>query len=538
MPPGAPKADPRRGPRRILRAVLFSCVPLVVLLAALELVLRVFDWGGAEGRLSLARGFDPRAHYLVPDAGRPGGWRTQVFENPADEVAIPPRDGGTRVLLFGGSNTRLFSAEDLAAQLDAAAPGVRHEVVNLGCPGYGSERVLILLRQALDDLDPDILVVYCGHNEFVEAGFAAELAQSWDQPWFRRLASAAQHLRTVNLLVELASSTSGPSPGADAGAPADPRAAAGNGAADGRPEPRGDRQEMMDLRYEQTLLFYDVYRDNLRAMCDAAEAHGVGLVLCTVVGNMLAPPVVPRHAAELSAQDGREFNRLRNQCFERLPARLVRGLSGAGKDGKPTRLRWDDWGEHLLAADRYVRPEREPQTPPALRRLLPPLDGAPLWTDPALWNPRVFELLGTASAFLARDLSPDERRAVAEATDLARRAVDLSPGHAQAVFDLGLCLYLGGATDEALQCLHRAATLDCSPNRGNDLTNGVVREVAAEHPEAAFVDADRLFEGRSPDALVTYELLMDNCHLHPGARHALMQDLVPPLRRLAEERSH
>jgi len=514
--PVAEPARPAGRLRRLLRAALFACLPLLVLLAVLELVLRLFSWGLPSDQLSLARGFDHRVPYLVPDEEHPGGWRTQIFDELKDEVHIPPRDGRTRVLLLGGSNTRLFPAEDLAAQLDAARPGVVHEVVNLGRPGYGSERALILLQQALETLQPDVIVMYCGHNEFVEAGFAAELAREWDRPWFLELATQARRLRTVNLLVDLARASVEPPP---AGA---------------RPELRADRPGMMDLRYEQTLVFYDVYRANLRAMCEAAQRHGTAMVLCTVVGNMLAPPVVSRHLKELDLSDTREFNRLRTLCLATLPARLVRGIIGLGPGDPPARLHWSTWGEHLLAADRYARAARDERPVPVLRRLLPPLDDVgPLWADPALWEPPVRELLATVSAFLVRDLSPEERAAVGQALAAARQAVALSPGYALAVFELGLCLYLSGDTQEAVQCLRRAATLDCSPNRGNDITNAIVRDVAAEHPEVLLVDADVLFAQRSPDALVTYELVMDNCHLQFGARHVLMQDLVPAIGRLA-----
>ncbi len=504
-------SEERVSRRRVGRVLLV----VIALLAGVELLLRATGKGDPQERFALHSGLDDFARYLAPDELVPGGWRTQIYGDAGHELRIPPRDGRVRVLLLGGANMSAMPEERLAAALDAARPGRAHEVLNLGRPGYGSERVLILLRQALETLEPDVVVVYSGHNEFVEAGFAAELAREWTRPWFRQLATKAQRLRTVNLLVELLRPSARP--------PAPPS----------QPEPRGRREDLLDLQYAQTLIFYDVYRSNLRAICDASQRHGTPLVLCTVVGNHLAPPVVARHRTGLAPGDAQEFDRLREACLAALPARLVTGLAGPHPRDPPVRLHWNDWGEHLMAADRRDRAPRPPRTAPELRRLPPPLDGGPLWPDPSLWNPRVFELLGTASAFLARDLSSDERRAIEQAVDLARQAVALSPDHARAVFDLGLCLYLVGDTAEARESLQRAATLDCSPNRGNDLTNAIVRVVAAEHPEVALVDADQLFAQRTPDALISYEIVSDNCHLHPGARHVLMQDLVPPIRHVA-----
>lgn len=499
---------------RILRAALFSVLPLLALLIVLELLFWALGMGDPQEQLSLTRGFDDRARYFVPDEAQPGGWRTQMFDQPGDEVHVPPRDDRKRVLLFGGSNCRLFSADDLQAQLDAAAPGRRHEVINLGRPGYGSERELILLRQALVALEPDVVVFYCGHNEFVEAGFAAELAQEWKQPWLHRAAMLAQRLRTINVLVGLLR--------------ADPTTAA-----DGPPpEPRVERSENFSLYPEQTLIYYDQYRKNLHAVCRETERRGTGLVLCTVVGNMLSPPTVSRHNRSISAEARREFNNLAGRAHELVPERLVRGLIRLGDDRPLVRLHWHEWGEHMLQSDLYRRKQQSPREPPVLRPLLPPLDGPPLWTDPAGWEPVVFELLSTMSAFHARDLTPEERESVHGALDAARRAVELSPDNALEVFELGLYLYLAGDTQQAVERLHEAARLDCAPNRGNDITNGIVREVAAEHPRAILVDADALFLERSPDGLVGYECIMDNCHLHPGARHVLMADFVPAIERL------
>ena len=498
---------------RFLRAVLFSVLPLLVLLVGLEALFWALGMGDPQEQLSLTRGFDDHARYLVPE-GTQGGWRTQMFDRPKDEIHVPPRDDRKRVLLFGGSNTRLFSADDLQAQLDAAEPGRRHEVINLGRPGYGSERVRILLSQALVDLQPDVVVVYCGHNEFVEAGFAFELAEEWKQPWLHRAALLAQRSRTINVLVGLLRAE--PAPAAD-GPP---------------PEPRVERDEALSLYPEQTLIYYDQYRANLHAICRETERRGTGLVICTVVGNMLAIPTICRHNRSITPEARREYNALTERARELVPQRLLRGLIRLGPELPPIRLHWHEWAEHMLQSDLYKRKESSPREAPVLRPLLPPLDGAPLWTDPAGWDPVVFELLDTVSAFHARDLSPEERESVAAAVEAARRAVELSPDNALGVFELGLYLYLAGDTQQAVERRREASRLDCAPNRGNDIPNGIVREVAADHPRAILVDADALFMQRSPEGLVGFEIIMDNCHLHPGARHVLMADLVPAIEQL------
>ena len=80
--------------------------------------------------------------------------------------------------------------------------------------------------------------------------------------------------------------------------------------------------------------------------------------------------------------------------------------------------------------------------------------------------------------------------------------------------------------------LRRAATLDSSPNNANDVSNGLVAEVAAERPWAHLVDCWTTYQERCPDGLVSYEVMMDACHLHPGARYVLMGDFAEVIRSL------
>ena len=127
-------------------------------------------------------------------------------DDPELEVLVPPKGERRRVLLVGGSNTQLFPGEVLEERLvarSAEAGGRRGwEVVNLGRPGYGSERLRIYLAQAMV-LEPDVVVIYTGHNEFVEAGFADDLHRRRDHAatrWTDRATRALQRLRTFNLL--------------------------------------------------------------------------------------------------------------------------------------------------------------------------------------------------------------------------------------------------------------------------------------------------------------------------------------------------
>ena len=53
--------------------------------------------------------------------------------------------------------------------------------------------------------------------------------------------------------------------------------------------------------------------------------------------------------------------------------------------------------------------------------------------------------------------------------------------------------------------------------------------MAAAHPGATLLDSAARFAAACPGGLVGYELLMDRCHLQPGARHVLMADVARAL---------
>ena len=145
-------------------------------------------------------------------------------------------------------------------------------MLNLGRPGYGSERVAILLEQALPALDPDVVVLYSGHNEFVERSFRAELA-SWGGSGTRWLGRLAQHLRCVRLLRDV-------SAGRRPGRHDNPYAWV------------AEYDKYLGLPYKETQAEFEAYAANLSRMVEAVEASGARVVLSTLVFNRFSQPRV------------------------------------------------------------------------------------------------------------------------------------------------------------------------------------------------------------------------------------------------------
>jgi tetratricopeptide (TPR) repeat protein len=176
-----------------LGLVGFGILAGLVVLCGLELGLWVI--GAGEG----PPGYDPFAGFstavpLFERAERKDG--TPIYRvSPARlddrglaEVPQPEREflaekpaGAFRAFVVGGSSAAgfpyppeyAFSAW-LGRRLRAALRDTPIEVVNAALSGYGSRRELVIVRE-LANYQPDLLIVYSGHNEWAESRYYSRL---------------------------------------------------------------------------------------------------------------------------------------------------------------------------------------------------------------------------------------------------------------------------------------------------------------------------------------------------------------------------
>lgn len=92
----------------------------------------------------------------------------------AQQFPAKKAEGTLRIFCFGGSTTygRPYQAQTafpawLEILLNAEEPDHEHEVINAGGISYASYRILQLIKEAVK-YEPDLFVVYTGHNEFLE----------------------------------------------------------------------------------------------------------------------------------------------------------------------------------------------------------------------------------------------------------------------------------------------------------------------------------------------------------------------------------
>ncbi|MFH1466222.1 MAG: GDSL-type esterase/lipase family protein [Pseudomonadota bacterium] len=163
---------------------LFSLGLCALLAAQLELGLRWTslgdDWDAAAGwalaQQALYALTEERRYRAYPDEGFP--------------VQPPPRRPGVRrIVALGGSSTGgAFQMDDLGlfwpARLGERLASRGWEVVNQGVGGWNSLHIRLYLESDLARLDPDLLVLYLGHNDLEPSTLT--MRDAWDRYRSRR----------------------------------------------------------------------------------------------------------------------------------------------------------------------------------------------------------------------------------------------------------------------------------------------------------------------------------------------------------------
>ena len=199
-----------------------------------------------------------------------GGARLLGVGAPERPDALPKRSGVFRILTLGGSTVQgvpdgdLGFVTQLAAGLSDLAGDRPVEILNWARSGAPSSEVLALL-EASADVEPDLVIVLTGHNEFLAARAAGGLR------------GLLQRLRDDSQLVRALVGTSDPTP-----------------------ERYADLVLTVDAtqRAEVSEAFYS----NLAEIVAIAASRGVPLFLCTAPANLADWPPAHRQLAPAPPQ--------------------------------------------------------------------------------------------------------------------------------------------------------------------------------------------------------------------------------------------
>ncbi len=206
-----------------------------------------------------------------------------------DHFQMPKPDSTFRIFCLGGSTTAGFPysfvgsfSTFLRDRLKATFPEWNIEVVNLGMTATNSFTVLDLARE-LFDYQPDLLIVYDGHNEFYGALGVASRESLFGSRWLTKLYLRLIHFRTFQLLRDLyvgALSVLG---------------------SDSDEAQRGTMMERLArgqyIPYGSDLYWkgYEIFKDNVEELVELCKVHGVPLFLGGQVSNLRhQPPFVSR----------------------------------------------------------------------------------------------------------------------------------------------------------------------------------------------------------------------------------------------------
>ena len=243
----------------------------------------LFELDDAAGQFKIAKS---RQAYFYPDAF--------AAQKATDEF---------RIFCLGGSTVqgRPYSIETsfttwLELSLNAADPSRKWEVVNCGGVSYASYRLVPILQEILA-YEPDLFVIYTGHNEFLEARTFANLPQ----------VSPLSQVRTFNLV---RSAWSGESRLQGAGqtreilsAEVDALLDYRGGLADYHRDEAGHRVTVRQ------------YAENLKQMISLAREANVPIVLMNPASNLKdTPPFKIEPRSDLNEREAAEFENLFTQA--------------------------------------------------------------------------------------------------------------------------------------------------------------------------------------------------------------------------------
>ena len=225
-------------------------------------------------RHDLSRGFSGLVPVFVQDGQ---SMRTQPFLrgevfNDQSFAAVKPPDG-LRIFTVGGSSAFGFPwgvhtsfSGVLQDVLTHAYPDRRIEVINAAGVSYAMHRLNLVVRE-LVEYEPDVLIVYSGHNEFIEYDFFEALRERSSVT--NKFNHAVSHLRTSGALHSIL---------------------AGTGTAS---TPVSEDFSMVVERVDQVwespaarAAIVENYRDGLVQLIRTAHEHGTRVLVATVPCNL------------------------------------------------------------------------------------------------------------------------------------------------------------------------------------------------------------------------------------------------------------
>ena len=192
------------------KKVAFSLASVLIFFTLLEISLKSWGIDPVLQTEDPFVGFSGSVPLYVNDTGTPGMMVTAANKRSHFNLQQFQRTKPAntfRIFCLGGSTTYGRPFDDatsfagwLREFLPVADPKRSWEVLNAGGVSYASYRIVSLVEELIQ-YQPDLFVIYTGHNEFLESRSYPELANM--SPWLLKSAATAGRFRTFALLRKL-----------------------------------------------------------------------------------------------------------------------------------------------------------------------------------------------------------------------------------------------------------------------------------------------------------------------------------------------
>lgn len=289
--------------QRFIFSIIMLSIP-VIFLVLLEFSLRFFNYGLDISPFKEISVNGKMYYTLNPVVKNRYFNQTNFNPDPSPENFLVNKPPGTfRIFCLGGSTTVGFPywyngafPSFLRDRLKAIFPDRSIEIINMGMTATNSYTVLDLAEDLLE-YEPDLFIVYDGHNEFYGALGVASNETGITERWMARLYLQLIHLRTFQLLKSFISdlySLFGKTPVDYSNRPTMMEQVA-----KGRNVPYNNGTYLNAL---------DVFRQNLNDLTRLCQKQNIPLILGTQVSNLKdQSPFISGNSHHLSSEDRTRF---------------------------------------------------------------------------------------------------------------------------------------------------------------------------------------------------------------------------------------
>lgn len=274
----APEHETRETGGGPLKTAVLIVLPVIVFFLLLEGGARVYEVFNPPIRVDLGQGFGDESRLFLPRAIPPGALGTNPDKTVSFQDQSFPRvkpEGTLRIFMLGGSSVNYLQHElqELAKRLPSELNDYNAvEIINCGGLSYGSHRLVLIAKEVLQ-YDPDLILLYSGHNEFEELE-QLSLANLDTVPVQQALGNSALYrvMRNMAAQKQIADLE------ADSAERKLANALPDSARAWGYSFTREDLRDRMET-----------YRNNLTRIAELCKNFGVPLIVGTVPSNLMKP---------------------------------------------------------------------------------------------------------------------------------------------------------------------------------------------------------------------------------------------------------